>query len=110
MTKLQQNKLDRGTHVLIPKWEVLLKYVALAGIIVYIYNFGSKDAIDAGKMLDSIKQKEAVVSHVEVKNEIHMSLQELQNAFVTRREYEQTLTILGSINENLEEINKKLDD
>lgn len=84
MTKKQQDQLDKGTHTLVPKWEILVRYSFLFSIATVIYSFATK---------------EGDMTHHMSTNVIHMTLKEMQEEFPTRREYEGTLK---SINNNLE--------
>lgn len=90
-----REKWETGNYVLIPTWEKYLRYISIVGVVSLIFYTGVWTN-------DSTKN---LSTHVESKD-IHMPLQEKQQEFITRREYE---IILKNINRRLNEISTKLD-
>lgn len=106
MTKAQQNKLDKGTHYLVSKWEIGFRYTILSTLAILIYSFSSTQTSYEERMFDDSKQKNDIVNHVEKPHTIHMTLKEKQEEFVTRREYE---SVIKAINKSLLSIDSKID-
>jgi len=72
-------------------WDKVLRLAQLASVLVLIFTIGVTWGRAQDRMFDDPSQKSRVVTHSDQKAEgysdIHMTLQEKQEEFVTRREY-----------------------
>jgi len=105
MTKEQQSKIDRGTHVIVPKWEQYLRYFSVMAVISSIFYIGVWTNASESKMFDSTKQKNEIILHT-TSTEVHRTILVNQELFITRKEYDITLK---NIEKSLDEIKRKLD-
>lgn len=92
MSKEQIEKLESGTHVLIPRGERWLRYTSLISVVLLVFAMGAWTSASRGLMFDDKGQKNTVITHSHPDSEgykaVHMTLEEAQDQFVTRREYQ----------------------
>lgn len=100
MTEKEINELKNGTYVLVPKWDYYLKYTSLLGVIVTIFYIGAWTSSAENRMFDSPADKTLTKEHLN-NLILHPNDKEVEDKYVTRREYIQTLVM---IQESLKEI------
>lgn len=92
MSNEQREKLESGTHVLIPKSERWIRYSGLAGVILMIFVMGITWGQSQDRMFTSSEQKIITVNHADEEKkaykDTHKTVSELSDYFVTRKEYE----------------------
>ena len=85
----EQQKLDAGTHVLIPKGERWLRYISLVSVIGVIFAMGVWTATSRTLMFDNPEQKNKITTHISpAESEKHKTFEDMELKFVTRKEYE----------------------
>lgn len=89
--KGNQNIGSTGSYIKTSVWDRVLKYAQLISVIILIFTIGVTWGKSQDRMFDNAEQKASTISHSDPKNpgykDIHMTLQENQAEFVTRREY-----------------------
>ena len=97
-------KIESGSHVLVPKHERYLRYVSLVSVIALIFTIGISWGKADDRMFDSAEQKTTIINSIETLDV--MSLDEMQDEFVTRREYELLLQGQSEIKDMIREHTK----
>jgi len=110
MSEEQKEKIESGTHVLIPKTERWIRYASLVGVVVLIFTVGVTWGQSGDRMFKDSEQLNTTVTHADEDSkaykDVHMTLAEKQAEFVTRREYDLLVKGQDEIKELIRDLEK----